>query len=242
MTPALQAWLAGLGERREFAQVLVRREPNGFELRHAADANRPAGELRLVSLSDLRPLAQTTVEGTFRPLRTAPNLARGWRINVASPTDLEAALNTLYPGALADWFAFQTGSVAATEFRAFATRQTGLFARIAQLSDDQAARLTRACCDRSVCLRRRLWAVGRAGPDEADEKSLIPCFEPCALWLEFARQVANLLAGTPAAAKDRSVIAGLEALPAGVPSVAEADFSDAWNPRWHLWHALARSG
>jgi hypothetical protein len=239
VTPALRAWLAELGARNALAQVLVRREGDGFELRHVADASRPAEELRLVPSSALRSLAQTTAQGLFRPLRAAPNLQRGWRVVTGSASDLEAALNALYPGALADWFAFRSASATATEFGAFVARQTGRFASVGQLSEAQAARLTRACCDGSVCLKRRLWAVGQARPDEATEKSSIPCFEPCAVWLEFATQVTNFLTSTPPAAEASRSADGSNASPGDDVPVADADFSDPRNPRRRLWQALA---
>ena len=49
-----------------------------------------------------------------------------------------------------------------------------------------------ACCHRRFCLKQRLWTVGDLRPDEAKEKSLIPCLEPCAVMLEFARQAMRL--------------------------------------------------
>jgi len=60
------------------------------------------------------------------------------------------------------------------------------------LSDDQVALVARAGCHRRFCLKQRLWTVSGLGPDGAGEKSAIPCLEPCAVLLEFARAAARL--------------------------------------------------
>ena len=105
---------------------------------------------------------------------------------------MEQALNQLYPGAIADWYAAQTQPVPVTNYREFTERQTGMY-RIATLLDDQqAAAVIRAGCHRRCCLKRRHWLVAGLEPDPAAEKSLIPCLEPCAVLLELARQAVRL--------------------------------------------------
>jgi hypothetical protein len=58
-----------------------------------------------------------------------------------------------------------------------------------KLSDEQAR--SSACCE-SVCLKRRLWSIAGLAPDASDAKSAIPCLEPCAIMLEFARKAMRL--------------------------------------------------
>src|SRR5438046_9582058 len=77
--PGLKALLAQTGEELVLAQVVIRRAGSSFELRHVADCDRPVASLRESCLSDLRALAQFTSGGAFRPLKSAPNLARRWR-------------------------------------------------------------------------------------------------------------------------------------------------------------------
>jgi hypothetical protein len=60
------------------------------------------------------------------------------------------------------------------------------------LPDHIAGAAIRACCHVDFCLKRRLWSVDGLEPDAAGQKSIIPCLEPCALMLEFARKVARL--------------------------------------------------
>ena len=99
-SPALDAFIAHLGEEGVCVQVLIRRAGDGFELRHAADRDFPPDALKLLRVEELRALAQSTESGAFRPLKCAPNLRRGWRTSAASAAELDGALNHLYPGAV----------------------------------------------------------------------------------------------------------------------------------------------
>lgn len=235
--PALQAFVAQLGDELLLAQVLIRRAGRGYELRHEADRQRAPGELRLAPLPELRALAQLTASGAFRPLKSAPNLQSGWRAQLADDAELDAALQQLYPGAVADWFAAQKPPAPITHYREFTERQTGMYRITTMLTDEQAAQVTRACCHRRFCLKQRLWTVGRLGADGAKEKSLIPCLEPCAILLEFARQAVRIeqdkkapVALSPSELK--TLEAALEkALKAPSSGEREADFSSPANLR-----------
>lgn len=190
--PALKCFLAETGAETTFAQVSLRRAAAGWELRHVSDCDCAVDTLRPVAPDGLRAVAQFTANSEFRPLKAAPNLPRGWRCLTPDAAALETALNQLYPGALADWFAARTPPPPVTHFRAFTNRQSGMY-RIAQtLTDAQAAGVIRATCPAQLCLKRRLWTVEGLSPDPAAQKSLIPCLEPCALLLEAARKAARL--------------------------------------------------
>src|ERR1051326_1297178 len=105
------------------------------------------------------------------------------------------------------------------------------------LADAQAARVARACCDKDFCLKRRLWTVNGLAPEAAEGKSLIPCLEPCAVLLEFARATMQIeqdrkmkLELSPCEAA--TLAAALEtALRAPRVGLREADFAAAANPR-----------
>jgi len=235
--PALEKFAAQLGHELVLAQVLIRRRSAGYELRHADDRDRPEAELRPIPLTGLRALAQFTADGAFRPLKSAPNLQTGWRATTANDAELEQALNQLYPGAVADWFAAQSHPPPVTNFREFARRQTGMYRITQKLTDAQAALVIRAGCHRSFCWKRRLWSVEGLAPDAPAEKSLIPCLEPCALLLEFARaamrnEQAEKLPLPLSPQEAATLRAALEAL-AGAPQrrSRDADFGAADNPR-----------
>jgi hypothetical protein len=137
-------------------------------------------------------LAQFTAAGAFRPLKSAPNLQSGWRLVVKDDVELGSALDQLYPGAAADWFAAQSSDPPVAHYREFTARQTGMYRITTLLTDAQAAGAARACCHPSFCLKRRIWTVNGLTPDDDAGKSLIPCLEPCALLLEFARKVMRI--------------------------------------------------
>jgi hypothetical protein len=233
--PALSAFVARIGDELQFAQVLIRRSPTGFELRHAADRKCEATSLREITLKDVRPLAQFTVAGAFRPLKSAPNLQTGWRLFVKSDMELDSALHQLYPGAVADWFAAHSPHPPVTHYREFTARQTGMYRITTLLTDAQAAGVARACCHPGFCLKRRLWTVDGFAPDTG--KSLIPCLEPCALLLEFARKATRMeqeakvkleLSPDEIATLSAALRTALEHPD---PAAREADFSSPANPR-----------
>jgi hypothetical protein len=190
--PALRQFAAQLGEAVVLAQVLVCPRDQGFELRHIADRSVDSSQLREVTPEALRTLAQFAADGTFRPLKSAPNLASGWRTVAADVEQLGVALEGLYPGAIADWFAARGLEPPVTHYRKFTERQTGMYRLTTMLDDVQAGRVAVACCDARFCLKRRLWTVPGLAADEPDAKSVIPCLEPCAVLLEFARKTVRL--------------------------------------------------
>jgi 4Fe-4S iron-sulfur cluster binding domain/DR2241 stabilising domain len=189
--PALDAFVAQMGDEVVLAQVFIRRDGSGYELRHIQDRDFAAGSLRAVRPAEARLLAQFTSVGEFRPLKAAPTLQGGWRLLAATHAELGQALSGLYPGALADWHAARTSNPPVTDYRPYAERQSGMYRITAKLTDAQAAEVIMEGCEAGRCLKRRLWTVAGLEPDPAGNKSLIPCLEPCAVLLELARKAAQ---------------------------------------------------
>lgn len=228
--PTWEAFAAAIDSELVLAQVLILRQGRGFELRHIDDRVAPANQLKLLAIAELRPLAQFTAKGAFRPLKSAPSLQAGWRAIVANVDELGFALQHLYPNALADWFAARQMPPPITNYREFTNRQTGMYRITQMLSDAQAGAMIRACCDAKVCLKRRLWSVNGLEIDATEEKSIIPCLEPCALLLEFARTIARL--------EQRNQPSEPQGVDAS--SLREADFAAAANPRRVLFEMAKR--
>ena len=166
LNPDIAALAAGIQTELVFGQVLIRRDRDGFELRHVADRSSPAGGLRLLADGEIRPLAQFSSSGAFRPLKSAPNLPAGWRVAARDERALGTALHHLYPGAVADWFAAQSAPPPVTSYRQFTARQTGMYRLTTHLDDATAGAMTRACCHPDFCLKRRLWTVGAEAGDD----------------------------------------------------------------------------
>lgn len=230
--PAVESFAAEIDPELVLAEVLILRVTRAFELRHVGDRSVPATQLNLLAISELRALTQSTVTGAFRPLKSAPSLRRGWRTTAANANEIGLALQHLYPNAVADWFAAGQTPPPITHYREFTNRQTGMYRITQLLTDLQAGAMIRACCDPKVCLKRRLWSVQGLEIDAPEAKSLIPCLEPCALLLEFARTVARLQqTGRTDTGEESSEPAA---------TVREADFSVASNPRRQLLELVER--
>jgi len=226
--PALEAFVAEIRDEFVLGQVLIRRAGQGFELRHVEDRARDD----LSAVKELRETAQFTDAGAFRPLKSAPNLTNRWKANLRDAEELWLALNFLYPGAVADWFAVRNGRARPTNYREFTARQTGMYRITAMVSDVLAAEATRACCDRKFCLKQRFWSVAELGTDDAKTKSAIPCLEPCAIMLEFTRKVMRMEQENMDKSESETLIAALEHAMKNPPGdLREADFAHPLNPR-----------
>lgn len=172
----------------DFGPIRLSHDTSGLCLRQRQEPSIGSASLRSVPLDALRALSQSDASGRFRPNKAAPNLVGGW-IHVATDAlALDAALEALLPGGLADWYAVEKGSTQAIPWQQYADRQTGMYRHVAAMNDPEAEEVARAGCHRRCCTRRRMWTVGENPPEMADGKSMVPCLEPCALLLELARR------------------------------------------------------
>jgi len=148
-----------------FGQVLVSPLPNGrFRLCHREDSGK-ASEWEFFKIPEAAlDIARTDDSGTYRPLKTAPDLRHGWRLDVNGVTELESALEYFYPGRLAMLEAYGSGRVTATPLRETLGRQTGMYRVAANISDSQLDCLIADFCrSDSGCLRTILWKRDAAG-------------------------------------------------------------------------------
>ncbi len=199
MNPALSALAGEVRDELVFAEVLLQKSDGKFSLRHVSDQKKPLSELKSVSVSEIRKLAQFDSVGAFRPLLSAPTLVAGWIVSALDLSGLDFALNQLYPGAVADWFTARSAQPPITSYREFTGRQTGMYRIAAMLDDHAVVGVIRECCAKKLCLKRRLWSVTGLPSDEAGAKSIIPCLEPCAIMLELARKTARIVLDKQAA-------------------------------------------
>ena len=117
-------------------------------------------------------------EQPFRPLPEATGLPTGWRVAIRQPHELAAVVETVYPGAVADWSAWRDGAFRPESLASVAARQTGNFRGAGELPAAKVAQISATLCDN--CVRQPSWnGVGTA----ADE---LPCRSPCNLWLSKA--------------------------------------------------------
>jgi hypothetical protein len=170
--------------------VLVRLERTGFySLRHTDDA----GATGLENHEDpraAREIAKLTEAGEYRPLKSSPNLRRGWELCVQDARGLATAMNYLYPAGIVHWHHCREGRLELTSFRENAARQSGIYKRIRSLTDEGVQDAARACCEDAVCLKKTLWDVDETTPLDMDRgNGEIPCPEPCSVFVSFARRV-----------------------------------------------------
>jgi sirohydrochlorin cobaltochelatase len=164
----------------------------GYSLTHVDDANR--SDLQIFSdPHDALAIGRWDDAGRYRPLKTAPNLAHGWRLTLPTLDVVLLALDFLYPAAVgtAAWQA--AGELESTSLRKTLGRQSGMYAVTRKLSGAQAAELIHGFCERG-CLRKILWSVeGEQSPAcrEAHPPGTIPllCAEACNLFVAEARKV-----------------------------------------------------
>jgi hypothetical protein len=186
---AFAAWIDESTEGRTFGQVLVRPTAPGYSLRHRDDAGAPDLEVYEDPRS-AREIAKLTDEGEYRPLKSSPNLRRGWELQVPDATELAIAMNYLYPAGVVHWHLRRGGGLEITNFHESAARQSGIYKRIQRLSEKGVQDTARACCEDAVCLKKTLWDVDETTPLEIERgEGEIPCPEPCSIFISFARRV-----------------------------------------------------
>jgi hypothetical protein len=187
---AFAAWVDENPDGRIFGQVLIRPAPPlGYYLCHEGDAQ--AANLKLYdNPRTAREIAKLTDSGDYRPLKSSPNMRRGWELRVEDARGLATATNYLYPAGVVHWYLYREGRLEITDYRENAARQSGIYKRIQRLSDEGVQDAARACCEDAVCLKKTLWNVDAGTPLEMDRgDGEIPCPEPCSIFVSFARRV-----------------------------------------------------
>ncbi|PYJ72337.1 MAG: hypothetical protein DME72_08165 [Verrucomicrobia bacterium] len=211
-----QALEAALVDRFYIGQILVRKtNGGGFVISHRDDQGR--GDLKLFqSAEDAIDLTKFDDSGNYRPLKTAPNLQHGWRLQLAILDDLRRSLDYFYPGRLAIFVSWKSSQLQITPLRETLDRQSGMYRIAAKISDKQVNRVVGDFCrSDGGCLRTVLWKRDSRGtvastrlppekfdpafdqtltpgsPPPATTPRLIPllCQEPCNLLVAECRNV-----------------------------------------------------
>lgn len=154
ITQALAAWLAA-GETRIGEIVILGR----YEVRHCLDVS-VEGLTPYTMPEAAREIALYDAAGNYRPLKTAPNLRRGWRLCLSTIGQVHEALDSFYPAMLAARLAFQQGRLAVTPLRETLERQSGMYAITRKITDSQADALIGSFCrSNGGCLKTILWPI-----------------------------------------------------------------------------------
>jgi sirohydrochlorin cobaltochelatase len=196
---ALESWLDAGCER--IGQIVIQRADSGFRLAHHADGETDARLDKFARPGDARDIARYDDAGNYRPLKSAPNLRRGWELTLASTEDLRLALDFFYPAMFGSWLAFQKNEIAPVNLRETLDRQTGMYRVAGKITNAQADELVgRVCRPDGGCLKTILWKIDRDSPvttlpeEKFDPSANLPraipllCAEACNLLVAAARE------------------------------------------------------
>jgi sirohydrochlorin cobaltochelatase len=138
---------------------------------------------------DALEIARYDEAGKYRPLKTAANLRRGWRLTLRDARETLMALDFLYPAALATIEASSRGALPIIPLRETLARQTGMYAVVKKITDEQVGEVIQGLCrGEPKCLRAILWAGEAATAPEGGQQSLL-CAEACNLFVAEGRKV-----------------------------------------------------
>ena len=210
-----QALEAELGDHCYCGQILICKTNDGFVLCHWEDEARHDLRTRRNAKEALE-IAKYDDAGDYRPLKTAPNLRRGWQLTLRTLEELKRALDYFYPGRLAVFAAWKTDQLRTTNLRDTLDRQSGMYRVAAKISDAQIDNLVADFCrSEGGCLRTILWkrdargaiastklpkekfdpaydqAEALCGPGSATPAATVPllCQEACNLLVAECRKV-----------------------------------------------------
>jgi hypothetical protein len=141
---------------------------------------RRAGDEPAAEVGDPAMLRRIVREDPFRPLATSDDLPGGWRIPIETGEQLHAVVETVYPGAVADWAAERSERLVVRELSQVAGRQVGMFRELDQLTIAQQEAIVLSVCGR--CVRRPTWFANDCA------QTGIPCPELCNWWMTKAKE------------------------------------------------------
>ena len=147
-----------------FGQILVQETTTGrFVLSHRDQE--AADQLKVFrNTEDAIEISKYDDALNYRPLKTAPNLRHGWRLELETLEELRRALDYFYPGRLAVFNAWKKGRLQTAPLRETLDRQSGMYRVAAKISDSQIDDLVANFCrSDGGCLRTILWKRDREG-------------------------------------------------------------------------------
>lgn len=147
----------------------------------------PNTSLAISSPAQLRQLIR---ENPFRPLATSEDLPLGWQVDLETPQQTAAVLETIYPTLLADWATYLDHPFATTSLASLGESQSGLFANIHQRSSAaQIEETIQTVCGK--CIRHPTWHTEDTPPEA------LPCASACNWWLSQLQQTLELSEENP---------------------------------------------
>jgi sirohydrochlorin cobaltochelatase len=183
LDPVEQVLAAEIGESCCIGEVFIARTPTGgFVLCHRDDDSKDAEQVFHDAAAAVE-IAKYDDGGNYRPLKTAPSLRHGWRLELLDLTELRLALDYLYPGRLAMLSAWKQNRLATTPLRETLDRQSGMYRVAAKISDEQIDEVVANFCrSDGGCLRTILWKrhrTGRIASTRLPTQKFEPSYDQC---------------------------------------------------------------
>ena len=147
-----------------FGQISVLKSDGSFILSHRDDEEVRTDLQTFRNAQEAIEIAKYDDAGNYRPLKTAPNLRHGWRMELGTREELKRALDHFYPGRLAVFVAWKTVRLSTTPLRETLDRQSGMYRVAAKISDAHIDDLAADFCrSNGGCLRTILWKRDQRG-------------------------------------------------------------------------------
>lgn len=178
-------------ESISIGNVAIKKNEKGYRLFNKADS--ASSGLKEVAFDEIAIdlLARTNDAGKYRPLRSAPDLVRGWMISNISEDQLWIALEILQPGAIEQHFLALDEKLETCHFIELASRQSGIYKKIENLTEEQVKSLSQKICGMG-CVQNPVWKFAKNSDailEKPNPDFNIPCPEPCNWFLENARRI-----------------------------------------------------
>lgn len=223
MASRIQQFLSRLLEQGGFSIGQVRVLPD-LVLHHVDDSPTDSALELLHGPESVRRLVLFDGEGKYRPLKSAPNLRRGWLLRVKDLPELRLALDAFYPAAVGLWCSWQAGEWQPVSWRQTVERQTGMYRVVGLITEEQSLNLIHQTCS-TGCLRKILWpyACGHPHPDTTAADEILPpeqtgeipllCAEACNLLVAAGRPIVKAAQKAAAEAQAAGEVAGTSSSP-----------------------------
>tara|TARA_R110000850_G_scaffold248959_2_gene373865 strand:- start:5471 stop:6091 length:621 start_codon:yes stop_codon:yes gene_type:complete len=181
------------GEMRRFGELTLSHSSEGvFSACHKRDTGMTGHIPTVDSVSDLREIAKFDASGEFRPLKTAPSLKSGWKIECRSSTEFLELLDVIYPAVVGTWLAYQGGDLTPVPLRDTLDRQTGQYSQSGQITDQMANQIMRSTCSQG-CIRKIAWPIDNCCKvsrlTRPPRDIPVICTEACTFAIEEARRL-----------------------------------------------------
>lgn len=194
---------------RRWGEVVVEKQDSSYRIRHVDDTGVSVDTVEVhEDTADALDVAKYDGDGEYRPLRTEQSLRDGWAFVGLNALEALEVLDTIYPASVVNAYLSEDEEekLGVSHYSEAAGRQTGIYADVDGLEQDELAAATRAVC--SSCVKKREWEEDHGEEIDAPKNDGdIPCREPCSFLIVGARDFLRM-DGDEATGTDSSVRRG----------------------------------